>query len=285
MRAAAGRGRSNEDFAAVGRSAPGDAVPGVIGAIADGVSSGGRGREAAQTSVMGLLADFFATPATWETSVALDRLIGAQNAWLVAQNRQREGAAGEAALTTLSALVLQGQSYTVAHVGDTRVWRVAGGEIQRLTHDHAFSQPDQRNRLTRAVGLDELLHVDYLQGELHVGDAFVLTSDGVHGALKARRLGELAAAGGAQQAADALVEAALAAGGKDNATALVIRVLGLDTARLEDETVRTRSLPPLPRRARRRSASTATPSPRWSPTPACTASTRRATPARRIWSR
>lgn len=238
----------NEDFAGATRSAPGDAVPGVIAAIADGVSSGGRGREAAQTSVMGLLADFFATPATWETSVALDRLINAQNAWLVAQNRQREGHTGEAALTTLSVLVLQGQSWTVAHVGDTRIWRIAGGEIQRLTQDHAYSQPDQRNRLTRAVGLDELLHVDSLQGEVQVGDSFVLTSDGVHGALKPRRIGELAATGSAQQAADTLVDAALAGGTKDNASALVIRVLGLDAGRLEDETVRTRQLPPLPRK-------------------------------------
>ena len=237
----------NEDFAGATRSAPGDAVPGVIAAIADGVSGGGRGLEAAQTSVMGLLVDFFATPATWDTSVALDRLVGAQNAWLFAQNRRREGSAGTAALTTLSVLVLQGQSWTVAHVGDTRVWRITGGEILKITHDHAFAQPDQRNRLSRAVGLDELVHVDYQQGELRVGDAFVLTSDGVHGVLRPRQIGETAGAGTAQQAADALVDAALAAGSKDNVTALVIRVLALDAARLQDETLRTRNLPVLPR--------------------------------------
>jgi serine/threonine protein phosphatase PrpC len=237
----------NEDFAAATRAAPGDRVSGLVAAIADGVSGGGRGLEAAQTSVMGLLADFFATPATWETTVALDRLIGAQNAWLVGQNRQRDGA-GQAALTTLSALVLQGQGWTVAHVGDTRVWRVAAGEIQQLTHDHAYLQVDQRGRLTRAVGLDDGVHVDYLQGEARPDDRYLLTSDGVHGVLKARRIGELAAAGSAQQAADAIVEAALGAGTRDNATALVIVVRGLDAARLEDETARTRHLPPLPRK-------------------------------------
>lgn len=238
---------TNEDYAAATRSAPSDRVRGLIAAIADGVSGGGRGLEAAQTSVLGLLADFFATPATWETSVALDRLISAQNAWLVAQNRQREGA-GQTALTTLSALVLQGQGWTVAHVGDTRVWRVAAGEIQQLTHDHAYAQPDQRSRLTRAIGLDDLVHVDYLQGEARLGDRYVLTSDGVHGVLKPRRIGELASAGSAQQAADAIVEAALGAGARDNATALVVHVTGLDAARLEDETARTRHLPPLPRK-------------------------------------
>jgi serine/threonine protein phosphatase PrpC len=249
----------NEDFGAATRSAPHDTVQGVIVAIADGVSSGGRGREAAQTSVMGLLADFFATPATWETTVALDRLIGAQNTWLVAQNRQRESiaslggggsahAVGGAALTTLSALVLQGQGYTVAHVGDTRVWRVAADEIQLLTHDHAYTHPDMRSRLTRAVGLDEVLHVDYLQGEVRIGDCFVLTSDGVHGVLRSRQIGALAAQGSAQQACAAIVDTALAAGARDNATALVVRVLGLDTARLGDEAARTRHLPPLARK-------------------------------------
>jgi len=143
--------------------------------------------------------------------------------------------------------VLQGQSWTVAHVGDTRVWRIAAGEIAQLTHDHAFSQPDQRNRLTRAVGLDETLHVEHVEGELQVGETFVLTSDGVHGLLRPRRIGEMASIGTAQEAADAIVAAALSVGTKDNATALVIRVLALDAARLEDETVRTRHLPPLPR--------------------------------------
>ena len=81
--------------------------------------------------------------------------------------------------------MLQGQSYTVAHVGDTRVWRLiadqAGGEIQLLTQDHAYAHPDLRSRLTRAVGLDDVVRVDYLQGEARIGDSFVLTTDGVHG--------------------------------------------------------------------------------------------------------
>jgi serine/threonine protein phosphatase PrpC len=239
----------NEDCAGVRRSADGDAVRGVIAAVADGVSSGGRGREAAQTAVLGLLADWFATPPTWETTVALDRLIGAHNAWLVAHNRRHEGTGVDtAALTTLSALVLHGQGWTVAHVGDTRVWRIAGGEIQLLTHDHAWTHPDQRSRLTRALGLDDGVRVDYLQGDAAIGDVYLLTSDGVHGALRPRRLTELATQGdSAQQASDALVDAALAAGARDNASAVVVRVRGLDAARLGDATARARALPALPR--------------------------------------
>ena len=225
----------NEDFAGAVRAPRGEEARGLIAAIADGVSSGGRGLEAAQTTVMGLLADYFATPDTWEATVALDRLIGAQNAWLADHNRRRQG--GDAALTTLTALVLQGQSYTLAHVGDTRAWRVRddGEPAQPLTQDHAFDHPDMRSRLTRAVGLDDQVRVDYAQGDVRVGDCFVLTSDGTHGVLKPARVALLTLQGSPEQASDALVQAALAAGTRDNATALVIRVIGLDARQLHDE--------------------------------------------------
>ena len=64
-----------EDFAAVRRPAAGEAAWGVIAAVADGVSQGGLGKEAAQTTVMALLRDWYATPATWDPTVALERLI------------------------------------------------------------------------------------------------------------------------------------------------------------------------------------------------------------------
>lgn len=238
---------NNEDFAAALRPQPHEAEWGLIAAIADGVSAGGRGREAAQTTVMSLLQDYFGTPATWDTSVALDRLIAAQNAWLAAANR-RSGAAG--AMTTLTALVLRGHSYTLGHVGDTRAWLVREGRCEQLSHDHVFDHPDLRARLTRAIGLEDHVRVDYLQGELQRGDVFVLTSDGVHGALGASQLCALvqAAAGqGAQAASEAIVAAALKAGSRDNASALVIHVRELAASRLEDVLLHGRQLPVPPR--------------------------------------
>jgi len=226
----------NEDFAGAVHAPRGEESRGLIAAIADGVSSGGDGAEAAQTTVMGLLSDYFAAPDTWEPTVALDRLIAAQNGWLADHNRRRQRAG---ALTTLTALALHGQRYTLAHVGDTRAWCVradaAGEPLAPLTVDHAFESVDLRNRLTRAVGLEDHVRVDYMQGEVRIGDCFVLTSDGVHGVLKPQRIAELALAGDAAQAGAALVDAAVAAGTLDNATALVIRVKGLDARGLHDE--------------------------------------------------
>ena len=245
----------NEDFAASVQPAPHDEARGLVAAIADGVSAGGGGREAAQTSVMSVVQDYYACPDTWDTTVVLDRLIGAQNAWLADHNRRRQGTASDsaAAMTTLTALVLRGHAFTLAHVGDTRAWlwreRRDGqdSEFMQLTQDHCFDHPDQRSRLTRAVGLDDRVRIDFLQGELHIGDVFVLTTDGVHGVLKRSRLAALAREGNAQSASGAIVKAALDAGTRDNATALVLRVRGLAQGRLEDSLLQGRQLPVPPR--------------------------------------
>ncbi len=233
----------NEDFAAAMRPAPHEEALGFVAAIADGVSAGGGGRMAAQTCVLALVEDYFAAPPTWDTTVVLDRVIVAQNLWLAAHNRRNP----QAAMSTLTALALRGQTWTLAHVGDTRAYLVRGDECRRLTQDHCLDHPDFKSRLTRAMGQDDAVRVDYLQGELHLGDAFVLVSDGVHGRLSQAQIFELARQGSAQQASDALAKAALAAGGQDNATALVVRVLGLARSRLEDALVRSRNLPVPPR--------------------------------------
>ena len=80
----AGRKDTNEDFCAAMLPPPGQADMGSIVAIADGVSAGGLGREAAQTTVTSLVRDYYGTPETWDTTVAMDRIIGAQNTWLAA---------------------------------------------------------------------------------------------------------------------------------------------------------------------------------------------------------
>jgi len=237
-----------EDHAGVGQPAPHEEAWGVIAALADGVSTGGLGGEAAQTTVETLLRDYYATPATWDTTVALDRLIGAQNAWLADHNRRRQGVRnleglGVAGMTTLTAMVLRGHGYTLAHVGDTRAYLLRAGECTQLTQDHTLGPLEFQGGLTRAVGLDDGLRVDYLEGDLQIGDTFVLTSDGVHGVLKPRLLKVLAEQGGAQEASEALVAKALASNGRDNATALVIRVKGLAAARLEDAERHGRQLP------------------------------------------
>ncbi len=243
----AGRKDVNEDFCAAMLPEPGQEALGSIVAIADGVSTGGMGKEAAQTTVTSLVRDYYGTPETWDTSVALDRIIGAQNAWLAGINRRRHPVLG---LTTLTALVLRGQSYTLAHIGDSRAYLLRGGDTMQLTHDHAVNHPDFSHQLLRSIGAEDHVVVDYMQGELHVGDVFVLVTDGVHGMLRESRLKEIAAPQAVQSArlaSQGLVDAALAAGGTDNVTAVVVRVLGLLEPTLQDLDRIAQSLPIPPR--------------------------------------
>ncbi len=240
----AGRNEVNEDFAALLQGQGRDRERGAIAAIADGVSTGGNGREAAQTTVNTLVNDYFATPDTWDTTVALDRILSAHNGWLASMNRRRQPAVG---LTTLTAIVLRGQSYTLAHVGDTRAYLLRGGRLQLLTTDHVMAQRDFAHQLTRAMGLDDHVVVDYSQGELHSGDLLVLLSDGVHGSLPERELRQLLRADASAQAmSDEITRAALRRGSTDNVTALVVRVQGALEATLQDESRRALQLPVLP---------------------------------------
>ncbi len=232
----------NEDFCAAMLPEAGREGFGAICAIADGVSTGGKGKEAAQTTVMSLVHDYFGTRETWDTTVALDRVITAHNSWLSGVNHKRT-TSGECGLTTLTALVLRGQSFTLAHVGDTRAYLLREGGLQLLTTDHVVDHPDFKHQLLRAVGAEERLVVDYSQGDLQVGDIFILLTDGVHGTIPDRRLRVFAQLGSAQEISDALASAALDLGSQDNASALVVRVMGLQASHLRDEELLALSLP------------------------------------------
>lgn len=219
-----GRREANEDFfGAVTPDGMTLSTKGVLLAVADGVSGSGGGREAAEYTVRSLLGDYYATPETWDVPLALDRVLGAVNRWLLAQSSAHGEVAGMT--TTLSALVLRGTRFHLAHVGDSRIYRLHQGECVQLTHDHVWDRPGMQHVLRRAIGLDQHLALDYADGELEVADVFLICSDGIWEPLGPVRLHQIMDLyRDPQLAADALVEAALRAGGHDNATAMVVRV-------------------------------------------------------------
>lgn len=205
-------------------------VKGALIAVADGVSGNAGGGEASQMTVRSVSADYYATPDTWETHSALDKILTAANRWVLSQANANRDMAGMA--TTLSLLVLRGQRYYSAHVGDTRIYLLRDGVLKQLTTDHVWDRPDMRHVLKRAIGLDQYLTADYADGHIAVGDIFVLLSDGVWDALTEKELHEsLRKFDSPQMVADLLTETALKNGGGDNATAIVVRItkLGEDT--------------------------------------------------------
>ncbi len=221
-----GRHSVNEDFVAARRPAPDEDELGFICAIADGVYTGGEALMAAQTSVVTLIEDYFGTPPNWDTATALRRLIASHNRWLAHHNRRSE----HAALSTLTALVLRGGGWTLAHVGDTRAYLVRAGDLRVLTQDSAPKPGAAAHEPARVLGRDDTIRIDFSHGELERDDCFVLLSDGVYAKLAAPQISWLVARGSASLASLSLVAAARAAGSQDNASALVVRVHGVAAA-------------------------------------------------------
>ena len=214
------------------------ASKGYLFAIADGVSQCADGGLAARSTLQALALDYYATPATWSVAQALDRLLLAQNRWLQANG------GGLPLLTTVSALVLRGQRFTLAHVGDCRVYRWHAEQLQRISEDHVWEQPGMQHVLKRALGLDQHLVLDFLDGELRAGECFVLLSDGVWATL-----GDTAIAAilrdqpDLDSAAQTLVNAAHLAGSQDNASALLVRIDALGEANIGDALIHLQQWP------------------------------------------
>ncbi|MFJ5284802.1 protein kinase [Pseudomonas sp. NPDC088429] len=227
---ATGPRTENQDAVRLVTPAPALAASkGYLFAIADGVSQCADGGLAARSTLQALALDYYATPETWSVAQALDRLLLAQNRWLQANG------GGQPLLTTVSALVMRGRRFTLAHVGDCRVYRWHADALQRISEDHVWEQPGMQHVLKRALGLDQHLVLDFLDGELRDGESFLLLSDGVWSTL-----GDTAIAAilrdqpDLHSAAQTLVNAAHLAGSQDNASALLVRVDAVGEASFGD---------------------------------------------------
>ncbi|OCR24207.1 protein kinase [Pseudomonas syringae] len=210
------------------------ASKGYLFAVADGVSQCVDGALAAQSTLQALALDYYSTPETWGIAQSLDRLLLAQNRWLLANGL----------LTTLSALVLRGRRFTLAHVGDCRAYRWHRGELQRISEDHVWEQPDMQHVLKRALGLDQYVVMDYLDGELREGERLLLVSDGVWATLGDASIRSiLTEQDDLDSAVQTLVNAAHLAGSQDNASALLIHIDKLGQDDLGDTLVQLQQWP------------------------------------------
>ena len=237
----------NEDFCGVATPEGQDLEnKGIIAAVADGIGGHKGGREASEYTVRGLLSDYFATPDTWGVPRAIETVTTALNRWVIAEGSRNAELSGMA--TTLSVLVLRGRRFYTAHIGDSRIYRLSEGRLQQMTVDHLWEHPELNNVLSRAIGLDPRVLLDFADGELVLNDRFLLVSDGVWGVLPDALMAEvLLDHPEPQAAAAALSSLALAHGGHDNASAVVVDVLALPPANLRESLESAASLP-LPHR-------------------------------------
>ncbi len=227
--------KRNEDFAGAvfGPELP-EPRRDVVAAIADGIGSTKGGREAAEIAVRGFLDGFCDLPETVEVRRAAATVIDALNGWIHSEGQRNPELAGMGC--TFTALVLRGRTAHVLHVGDTRAYRFSRDRLSCLTADHVRQTGAGRSSiLTRALGVETEVRLDYGGQPVAPHDRFLLCSDGVHGYLGLEAIAEIMRERvSSEDTARALVAAALDIGSTDNSTALVLDVVGLETAASAD---------------------------------------------------
>ena len=236
--------KDNEDFAGVvfGPELP-EPRADVIAAIADGMGGAKGGRIAAEIAVRGFLDGFCDLPETMEVRRAAAIVLDALNGWIHSQGSRDPELKGMGC--TFTALVLRGRIAHVLHVGDSRAYRLSRDRLTCLTTDHVREVGTGRsNILTRAMGVETEVRLDYTSQVVAQHDRFLLCSDGVHGYLTADAIADIMRERvSSEDTARALVTAALRADSTDNCTALVLDVVGLEMAQSAEIGASIASLP------------------------------------------
>ncbi len=208
------RSVNEDDFLLL--SLPDDA--GTLLAIADGMGGAAGGAEASRGSLRGLAADLL----TGADRPAEERMRAAfASACQRVYQQSREVPTLRDMGSTLTAMLLRGQRAVVGHIGDTRLLLWRDGELRQITTDHAVREAE--SYLTRCVGGGQPAEEpDLHQVELRPGDRLLLLTDGVWSTVPGAQIGAVVGRHPPQGSADELVRLAIAAGGPDNATVLVL---------------------------------------------------------------
>ena len=217
---------------------------GIVCAVADGVSSAEAGREASHTCIETFLRDYFTTPDTWSVKHAGQKLLSALNLKLYGLGRTI-GDEAKGYITTFSLVIFKSKTAYLFHIGDSRIYRLRGGELSQLTKDHSASISEEKSYLTRAMGMDNNLHIDFSTVDLEAGDQFLLTSDGVHDFVPHEKLLEILQtnASDPEVACEQLIEQAERFESDDNISCLVAQVEDLGLESMDDLNARLTQLP------------------------------------------
>lgn len=204
--------------------------------VADGMG-GHRDGNLASAMITDAARDVGKAASLTELSFAFRRGIDAVNAELLSRS---QGHPDRIVGSTVVALLTHDGNYCCLWAGDSRCYLVRDGRIEQLSHDHTevqdlvdrgiISQEEaaswpRRNVVTRAVGAIDDLELEQATGVIKSGDRFVLCSDGLTGHVKDEEILAVSTGLSATQASHELLELALARGGKDNISVVIVNVV------------------------------------------------------------
>ncbi len=216
----------NEDF--YGAYIPEDSTlenKGIACAIADGMGSCANAQEASEHCVKSFLNDYFSTPETWSVKSSGAKVLTAINNWLLS-NGNKDHANGM--VTTFSAIVFKSTTAHVFHIGDSRIYRFRKGDLELITTDHRVWISEEKNYLSRAMGIDSHLDIDYKTLAIEEGDEFLMTTDGIHDYLNDQQLKQhLKTNSAIEVKADKIAKHALELKSHDNVTCQIVKIENL----------------------------------------------------------
>lgn len=209
--------------------------------VCDGMGGHAAGEVASEIAV-NVIAD--RAPATPDAA-ALGQAVEEANLAIIQAAREGVGRAGMGC--TCTAAMLENERLIVAQVGDSRAYLLHGGTLQQITRDHSLMAdfieagqitPEearvhpQRSVITRALGSDPRTQPDLFEINVNTGDRLLICSDGLTSMIEDYEIEDiLNRTPDPQIAASKLVNAAIAAGGHDNVTVIVVNVTGFAEVR------------------------------------------------------
>ena len=178
------------------------------------------------------------------------RVLEATNSWLHAQTRRSQNPyeKDKGYVCTLSAMVVKSTTAHIFHIGDCRIYRVAGNSLEQLTTDHRVVISSVQSYLGRALGVNPQIEIDYQSFRVERGDTFLLVTDGIYEHVGSRDLARMIEASGddLDMAAKTVVEQAYARGSQDNLTAQIVRIDELPDSSANEAFGQPSELPPPP---------------------------------------
>ncbi|PCI50163.1 MAG: protein kinase [Oceanospirillales bacterium] len=238
----------NQDFHGVAiPQEPQLSSKGIVIALADGISSSTVSQIASAAAINGFLSDYYCTSETWSVKQSAQRVLYATNSWLHSQTRQSQYRydKDKGYVCTFSCLIIKSNTAHVFHVGDTRVYRLHDTSMEQLTNDHRLWISEDKSYLSRALGIDQQLDIDYQSFAVSTGEIYILATDGVHEFVSANDIIASIKQSGdnLDLAAQTIVDTALANKSDDNLTIQILRIDDLPDQGLNEVQLQITDLP------------------------------------------
>ena len=234
-----GRKEINQDFHGIYiPEEPQLTSKGISIALADGISSSDVGQIASEATVTGFLEDYYCTSDAWSVKKSALQVLAALNSWLYSQTQQGQYRfnKNKGYVCTLSAMVIKSAMAHIFHLGDTRIYRVCEKGLEQLTNDHRLWVSQDKSYLSRAMGINPHLEIDYKTLHIDKGDIFLLTTDGIYEFVDAKFMVNtlLEAKNDLDSAARVIAEKAYERGSTDNLTVQIIKIDQLPNQNIDD---------------------------------------------------